>query len=92
MNRYLQEHEELNNLYNAPENRRLKHIAIAIITIVIVLLLSITIWIDDISTNAMLIMRGCAGFGAAMFVVIVGIMSYRVNKKHIINRKNNVIK
>ena len=87
MNRYLQDRAELIALYNAPENRPLKYFAITIIAIVIVLLLSITIWNNDISTNAMLIMRGCAGLGATLFVVIVGIISYRVNKKHIINRK-----
>ena len=90
MRNYLREREELRNLYNAPENRRLKYWAIVIIAIVIVLLLSIIIWADKISTNAMLIMRGCAGLGALSFVVIVGILSYRVNEKYISDRKKNV--
>ncbi len=88
MNKYLQEREELNNLYDAPENRRLKYCAITIIALVIILLLSMTIWIDKISTTGILIMRGCAGLGAIAFVIIVGILSYHVNKQHISNRKN----
>ena len=46
-----------------------------------------TIWVDKIPSNFILIMRGCAGLGATLFVVIVGILSYRVNKQHISNRK-----
>ena len=48
-----------------------------------------TIWVDKIPSNYILIMRGCAGLGAIIFVVIVGILSYRVNKPHISNRKKN---
>lgn len=51
-----------------------------------------TVWVDEISSKALLIMRGCAGLGAILFVVIVGILSYRVNKQHISNRKNNAYK
>ena len=87
MYKYLQEREELKNLYNSPENRRLKYCAITIITIVIILLLSMTIWVNKISSNVLLIMRGCAGLGAVLFVVIVGFLSYRVNKQHISHRK-----
>ena len=87
MDKYLRECEELRDLYNAPENKRLKYCAITIIAIVIILLLSMTIWVNKISTNVLLIMRGCAGLGATIFVVIVGILSYRVNKQHINNRK-----
>ncbi len=89
MDKYLQEREELRKLYNAPENRRLKYCAITIIAIVIILLLSMTIWVNKISSFALLIMRGCAGLGATIFVVIVGILSYRVNKQHI-NTRNKI--
>ncbi len=87
MNKYLREREELNNLYDAPENRRLKYCAIIIIALVIILLLSIVIWGDKMSGKEILIMRGCAGLGAIIFGVIYGVLSYRVNKQHIRNRK-----
>ena len=83
----MREREELRIHYNAPKYRRMKYCAIAIMAIVIILLLSMTIWIDKIPTNVLLIMRGCAGLSAILFVVIVGILSYRVNKQHISNRK-----
>lgn len=82
-----QTQDEMNRLYNTPENRRLKHIALAVIAIAIILLLSITIWIEDIPSTAMLIMRGCAGLCAIIFVVLVGVLSYRVNKQHLLNRR-----
>lgn len=84
----MREREELRRHYNAPKYRRMKYCAIAIIAIVIILLLSMTIWIDKIPTNVLVVMRGCAGLGTILFVVIVGILSYRVNKQHISNRKN----
>ncbi len=76
------------NQIDAPENRRLKYCAITIIALVIILLLSMTIWIDNISTTEILIVRGCAGLGATAFLIIVGILSYSLNKQHISNRKN----
>lgn len=84
---YLQDREDINRLYNAPENRRLKYAAMAVIGVVIILLLSMVVWFDDISPKAMLIMRGCAGLGAIIFVVLVGILTYRVNKQHISGRR-----
>ncbi len=86
MDKYLRERDELRHLYNSHNNRRLKYCAITIIALVIILLLSMIIWIDEIPTNLLLIMRGCAGVGAILFVMIVGILSYRVNKHHISKR------
>ncbi len=88
MDKYLREREELRRLYNAPKYRRMKYCAITVTAIVIILLLSMIIWIDKIPTNILLIMRGCAGLGATAFVIIIGILSYSVNKQHISNLKN----
>lgn len=87
--KFLQEREELNRLYNAPTNKGLKYSAFIVIAIVIVLMLVMIIWMQDLSTTAILIMRGCAGIGAIIFVVLVGILAYRVNSQHIKN-KNDV--
>ena len=88
MNKRLQEREEINNLYNLPENRRLKYVALAVMAVVVVLLLSMTIWLENIPPKVLLIIRGCAGLGALVFVVLVGILTYRVNKQHITDRGN----
>lgn len=84
---YLQEREEMNRLYNAPENRRLKYAAMAVVGVVVILLLSMVILFDDISPETMLIMRGCAGLWAIIFVVLVGLLTYRVDKQHITGRR-----
>lgn len=83
----VEERVELNRLYNAPANKRLKYSAFVVIAITIALLLSMIIWMENLSTTALLVMRGCAGVGATIFVILVGILSYRVNKQHINNRK-----
>lgn len=88
MNKRLQEREEINKLYNLPENRRLKYVALAVMAVVVVLLLSMTIWLENIPPKVLLIIRGCAGLGALVFVVLVGILTYRVNKQHITDRGN----
>ena len=88
MEKMLEEREELNKLYRAPANKALRYSAIAVIALVIVLMLSMIIWIDDIPQRTMLFMRGCAGLGAAIFVVLVGILAYRVNCRHIKNRSS----
>lgn len=82
----LQERAELNRLYNAPTNKRLKYSALGVIAITIALLISMIIWMDDLSVKSILIMRGCAGFGAIIFVVLVGVLTYRVNSQHIENK------
>lgn len=88
MNKRLQEREEINKLYNLPENRRLKYVALAVMAVVVVLLLSMTIWLENIPPKVLLIIHGCAGLGALVFVVLVGILTYRVNKQHITDRGN----
>lgn len=88
MNKRLQEREEINKLYNLPENRRLKYVALAVMAVVVVLLLSMTIWLENIPPKVLLIIRGYEGLGALVFVVLVGILTYRVNKQHITDRGN----
>ncbi len=82
----LQERTELNSLYNAPANKRLKYSAIVVIAITIALIISMIIWMEDLSVTSILIMRGCAGLGAIIFVVLVGVLTYRVNSQHIQKR------
>lgn len=82
----LQERAELNRLYNVSTNKRLKYSAMVVIAITIALMLSMIIWMDDLSETSIQIMRGCAGLGAIIFVVLVGILTYRVNSQHIQNR------
>lgn len=85
MNKYFPDNEEKKRLYDTPGNRRLKYAALSVAGAVIILLLSRMIWTGEISQKDMIIMRGCAGLGAIIFMVITGVLVYRVNKQHIEN-------
>ena len=85
--------EEIEQIYNTPANLRLKHIAIGVICVAIILMGIAAILIDDISDTMLLVMRGCAGLCAILFVIIVGILTYRVNNTYIkSSTQSNLIK
>ncbi len=86
LNNYRHERGDVRNLYNTPQNRRLKYVALGFITIAIILLLCIAFWIEDLPIKTILIMRGCAGVFATVFAVLVGLLVYRVNKEYTNNR------
>ena len=74
------EKEDRNKIAQLPANRKLKYLALAIISVSIVLLLVMLIWFESLSREAFLIMRGCAGLFAILFAIIVTIYLYRINK------------
>ena len=75
--------EELKRLYNTPANLRLKHIALCVIGVAIAILISMIFLVDKVSWQLLYFMRGCAGVLAIVFVVIVAILVYRVNRAYI---------
>lgn len=83
-----QQRRELKKLYNTPENLRLKYIALGVISVGIILMLVMIFRIDYISRQAMLFMQGFAGLCAIAFVVLVGILVYRVNNSYIQQQSN----
>jgi p-aminobenzoyl-glutamate transporter AbgT len=89
LDKKIRERQELNKLYQSPENKGLKYSAFAVIAVVILLQISIIIWMEHISYPLMLFLRGCIGLGAIIFVILVGILAYRVNTRHIQNRRNS---
>lgn len=78
MNNYRQQHDEINQLFNAPKHRRLKYIALTVISAVIAAQISMIIWIDDIPNRIKVFIQGCIGIGAIVFVLLVAIIAYRV--------------
>lgn len=82
MNKYPNHRNEINQLFNAPQHRRLKYAALTVIGIVIALQIVMIIWIDEIPDRTILIMRGCAGVGAIIFVVLVTIIAFRVYSEY----------
>ncbi|WP_289753764.1 hypothetical protein [uncultured Duncaniella sp.] len=75
--------EELKKLYNKPANLRLKHIALCVIGIAIAILVSMIFLVDKASWQLLAVMRGCVGVLAIVFVIIVSVLVYRVNRDYI---------
>lgn len=88
MDKKQQQRDELNKLYNTRANLRLKYIAIGIMAVGIAIMLAIIIWMDQISREMMLLMRGCVGICAIVFVILCGIPVYRVNSAYWQQRGN----
>lgn len=72
--------DELEKLYNTPANRRLKRIAICVIALAITLLLSTIFLLDHVTWRIIAILRGTAGLLALLFVILLTILLYRVNR------------
>lgn len=75
--------DEIRKLYDEPANRRLKRCAIGSLSVSISLMLAMIVWIDEIPARLMLFLRGCAGLGAILFVVLYACLVYRVYSRHI---------
>lgn len=82
--------EEKEKYYREKTNIRLKYAALISIGISIILLLIMTFGLVYLNnTTALLVMRGCAGLFALLFVVLVGILVYRVNVSYFNDRNKN---
>lgn len=82
--------EEKEKYYREKINIRLKYAALISIGISIILLLIMTFGLVYLNnTTALLVMRGCAGLFALLFVVLVGILVYRVNVSYFNDRNKN---
>lgn len=81
--------EELKKIYNKPANLRLKHIALCVIGVAITLLISMIFLMDKVSWQLWCFMRGCAGVLAIIFVIIVTVLVYRVNRAYITGDRRN---
>lgn len=75
--------DELKKLYNKPANRKLKYCAVVAISISIALMLAMLIFMEQLSYRNLLLMRGFAGLFAIVFVVLYGMLVYRVNREYI---------
>lgn len=83
--------EEKEKYYREKTNIRLKYAALISIGISIILLLIMTFGLVYLNnTTALLVMRGCAGLFALLFVVLVGILVYRVNVSYFNDRNKNI--
>lgn len=79
--------DEIKKLYNTPANLRLKHIALCVIGVAIVIMISLVFLVDKVSWRVLYILRGAVGVLAIAFVIIVGVLVYRVNRSYISGEK-----
>ncbi len=80
---------ELEKYYNEKPNLRLKYAAIASIAIAIILLLINAFGLVGTSTTVLLLLRGCAGLFAIIFVVLVTILVYHVNAAYLNDKQSS---
>jgi hypothetical protein len=82
MKRYWQNKQDINQLFNAPQFRKLKYAALTVIAIVIAVQLAMIIWLDHIPYKTMLFLRVCVGGGAIIFVILVAILVYKAYSEY----------
>ncbi len=87
MSNQLNDRENFNRLNPQHKYRGLKFSALGVAAIAIILMLSMIIWMDDIPQKAKLVMEGCVGLCAIIFVILTGILAYRINVEQIANRR-----
>ena len=74
--------DEIKKLYNTPSNRRLKYCALGAIAVSVLLMLFMIIRMDALSVTTFLLLRGCAGLGAIIFVSLYVCLVYRVYREY----------
>lgn len=79
--------DELNKLYNKPANRKLKYCAVVAVSITLALMLAMLICMKLLSYRNLLLIKGLAGSFAIIFVVLIGVLVYRVNREYINSKR-----
>lgn len=74
--------DEIKKLYDTPANRRLKYCALGAIAVSVLLMLFMIIRMDALSDKVLLLLRGCAGLGAIIFVSLYVCLVYRVYREY----------
>lgn len=73
-----EEKATLHKIAQTPANRNLKYIALAFAVIGIALLIVLISGLDSFSLTAFLVLRGCVGLCAILFLIFVACYLYRV--------------
>ena len=73
------EKQDKERIAQQPSIKKLKYLALFFISIGIALILTNIIWLETFSTTVILVLRGCAGICAIIFLIIVGIYMHKIN-------------
>ena len=74
------EKKEKEKISQLPSIRKWKYLALFFISIGIALILTNLIWLETFSLTVILVLRGCAGICAIIFLIIVAIYMHKINK------------
>lgn len=83
---YFHERDSINAWFKRPKYRLWKRLIIGVAIALILLILATIVWMNSLSWQAVMIMRGCAGILGIIFVVLCGIYYYLVYKDYIRHR------
>ncbi len=83
MSNYWEGREEINELFDAPQHRKLKVASLIVIGVVIVAQFAMLIWRDEISGRTKLLIQGFSGADAILFAVLMAIWAYRVYSEYL---------
>lgn len=89
MNDYRNHRADINQLFDAPQYRRLKYWALTVIGFVIAIQIAMIIWADEIDDRVKLLMQGVMSLGAIAFVVLVTVIAYKVYSEYFRDRYGN---
>lgn len=84
--KFIAERDRLNAWFKRPKYRIWKYIIIGDATALFLLLLATIVFMDILSWNAVMIMRGCAGVLGIGFVVLAAMFYYLVYRDYIKHR------
>ncbi len=88
MSSYREQRDEINRLFNAPQHRKLKYVSLMLIGLGIIAEIAMIIWFDDIPDRSKILIRGCIGICAILFVILVTILAYRVFSEYFRGKPN----
>lgn len=81
-----QERDNINAWFKLPKYRIWKYFIIGDAITLILLVLATIIWMDSLTWQTVMVLRGCAGVLGIIFVVIAAIYCYVVYMDYIANR------
>lgn len=84
--KYLEERDNINAWFNRPQYRKWKYTIIGVASIIVLIMVSMLIWMDSLTQQIIMIMRGCAGALGILFVILCAIYCYIVYRDYIRDR------
>lgn len=86
VDKWFQERENINEWFKRPKYKIWKYVLIGIAITIVLLIMATIIWMDNLTWQAVMVMRGCAGVLGIFFIAIYAIFYYMAYKDYIQHR------